>query len=266
MNIKKAFATAASSLLFTSFIAAQISAPLKVAGNDIGAEINAAFSACGLNCAVVIPAGAYSYSTTIVMTKPSESLIGAGSGQTILNYEGSGDGIFWQMNPVTVTKAGTLKGFTINGTPSTVNLIHSGGVQNSTWDDLVVSGATGQGANGILLENAALHGFRCWTERTNMRNVQIGASGVGNTIGLHLLVNGGTKSFAYSDFDVQFNIVANQIGMLVDTTAWVYHSTVNLKGNIDSAPASFLTVKGLINQGYLTLLAEAQGSFPMRFM
>jgi hypothetical protein len=135
-------------------------------------------------------------------------------------------------------------------------------VQNSTWDDLVVSGATGQGANGILLENAAQHGFRCWTERTYMRNVQIGASGVGNTIGLHLLVNGGTKSFAYSDLEVQFNVMANQIGMLVDTTAWVYHSIVNLKGNIDSAPASFLTVRGLMNQGYLTLLAEAQGIVP----
>jgi hypothetical protein len=262
MNIKKALTTVAISFLFPPFLAAQWGVPLKVDGGDIGAEINAAFSACSSNCAVLIPPGTYFYSTTITMTKPSQSLIGAGSGQTVLNYQGSGDGIFWQMQPVTVTKGGTLKGFTINGTSRALNLIHSGSVQNSTWDDLVVSGATGPGANGILLENAVQHGFRCWTERTYMRNVQIGASGVGNSVGLHLLVNGGTKSFAYSDLEVQFNVMANQIGMLVDATAWVYHSIVNLKGNIDSAPASFLTVRGLMNQGYLTLLAEAQGIVP----
>lgn len=162
---------------------------------------------------MIIPPGTYSYSTTIQMTKPVQPLIGLGSAFTTLNYTGSGDAMLWQMNPFTATKAGTLKGLTFACTSSATNCIHSGTVQGSTWEDLVIFGATKANAAGILLENAAPGGFPSWTERTYMHNVHLGVSGTGNTIGLDFRVNGGTDSFGYSDLSFWLNVEAGQIGI-----------------------------------------------------
>ena len=119
-------------------------------GLDIGAKINSAIATCVSQCTITIPPGTYNYSTTITITTPGISLIGAGPEATFLNYTGSGDGILWQMNPFTLNKAGTLQGFTLIGTSSTVNLIHTGTIVGSTLDDLFVSGATGAAGTGIL--------------------------------------------------------------------------------------------------------------------
>src|SRR5581483_12369931 len=165
-------------------------------GGDIGAQVNAAFAACSNQCTVYIPAGKYRYTTTISMSKPTQSLRGAGSALTVLNYTGPGDGLLWQMTPFTARKAGTLEGISFLCTTSTVNCIHSGSVQNSTWSDLAVSGAVGPNGVGILLENIAVDGVKAWTERTFMHNVSIGSQGpsgpsLGNTYGLVFRNNGG---------------------------------------------------------------------------
>lgn len=249
-------------------------APAWCTGSDLGAWINAAFTACGGSCIVQIPPGTYAYTTTIVMNTESESLIGAGSYATILDYNGSSDGLFWQMANWSpgIKKAGALRGLSIVGTSSAINCIHSGSLIGSTWDDVTVSGCTGTasntwgtGANGILLENARIGGVQAYTERTYMHNLHLGYSGQnggipGNTNGLHLTVNGGTQSFAYSEFDIWLNVEANQIGMLVDSPVQLYHSDTHLKGNIDATPASILTAGGAIIQGTLNILAEGGGS------
>ena len=90
MSTRTAFAVAALLFMFRALVQAQLTVPIAPAGSDIGAQINAAFTACSFNCVVAIPPGNYSYSTTIEMTKPSQSLIGAGSLLTILHYTGQG--------------------------------------------------------------------------------------------------------------------------------------------------------------------------------
>jgi hypothetical protein len=273
---KKAF-LALLLLWLAPFIMAQATVPITEVGSDIGAQINAAFAACSNACVVSIPAGRYPYNTTIKMTTPSESLVGAGSYATILNYKGSGDGILWQMStwPPGIYKAGTLRGVSIVGTAKAANCIHSGSLIGSTWDDVTVSGCTGANANGILLENACIGGraafgscvagTQAYTERINMHNVHIGYSGQpsnipGNKTGLHLLVKGGTRSFGYNELDVYFNTNGAQTGLLVDAGAQLYHSDLTLKGNIANTGGSFVTVKGQIIQGTLNVLAEANAS------
>jgi len=233
-------------------------APLWCNGSELGAWVNAAFRYCGFNCTVVIPPGSYSYTSTISMTKPTESLIGAGVYQTTLNYTGSGDGIVWQMKPFTVQKAGTLQGMTLRCTSSTINCVHSGTIQGSTWQDLVISGATGPSGVGVLLQNIA-GPPPTWTERTYMHNVHIGESGVGNKIGLAFRVNGGSTSWEYSDFDVWFNVEAGQTGALVEFPATLTHSFVKFMGNIDSTSptTSFLTVNGVLGDDIVNILAES---------
>jgi hypothetical protein len=267
MSPRTALAVAALLCVFTRLSEAQLTVPITPAGSDIGAQINAAFTTCSFNCVVAIPPGKYSYSTTIQMTRPSQSLVGAGSLLTTLNYTGSGDGIKWQMNPFTIEKAGKLQGLSVVGTSSAANCIRSGSLQGSTWEDVTVSGCTGPSANGILLENTLVGTTRAWTERTSMHNIHIGftnQAGIpGDTNGLVFSVRGGTRSFGYSDFDVWLNVESNQIGVLVGASAQLYHSTINFKGNMDTGPASFLTVKGELFQSILNLFAEVNsGSYP----
>lgn len=234
--------------------------PTLFPGADLGAQINAAFVTCTLNCVVFIPPGTYSYTTTIQMTKPGQSLIGLGSAFTRLNYNGSGDAVLWQMNPFTATKAGTLKGLTFACTNSAVNCIHSGTLQGSTWEDLVIFGATNANAAGILLENINQGGFSCWTERTYMHNVHLGVSGSGNSVGLDFRTNGGTDSFGYSDISVWLNMEAGQVGILSEAGTAPYHSTIDAKGNIDVEPATFIKVNGSMVNDRIFIVGESTGT------
>jgi hypothetical protein len=242
-------------------------------GSDIGEKVNAAFSACSLSCTVRIPAGKYSFNTTIKMTSTGQSLIGDGSNATIMTYTGSGDGVFWQMIPFTVEKAGTLKGISLQCTSAATNCVHSGTLEGSTWEDLVISGATGPNANNVLLENAAqttppsgcvrkpgetMGG--CFTERTYMHNVWLGGPRTGGTTNLHFAVNGGTGSFGYSDIQIWQNVKAGQTGVLVDSGVYLYNSDLEIKGNIDStnSSTSFFTMHyGQITQSRVNIFGES---------
>lgn len=222
---------------------------------DLANQVNNAFGVCSLNCTVYIIPGSYSFTGTISMTKPTQSLVSAGSALTTLNYTGSGDAILWQMSPFTTQKAGTLKGFTLTGTASAVNGIHSGSLQASNWEDIVVYGFTntsGSSGRGILLQNLT----GTWTERTMMRGVQIGAAGVGNTVGIELRGITSWPSFARSDLNLTLNVEANQTGFLDGALADIYNSNIILSGNIDAEPASFATVNYLTYQSKFNVLAE----------
>jgi hypothetical protein len=70
-------------------------------GSDIGAKINAAFADLGGNYGTVyVPAGAYSYSTTIYFSSPSRLLLDPGA---ILNYTGSGKAVKMGPDGLTVS-------------------------------------------------------------------------------------------------------------------------------------------------------------------
>lgn len=231
-------------------------------GIDLGTQANALWATCGNSCTVFVPTGIWSYSQTIQMTAPGQSLVCEGSGQTFLNYTGSGDAIYWQMNPFSIKKAGTLKGCSIVGTSAAQNCVHSGSLEGSTWEDLTISGCTGASANGILLENALLGGIQGYTERTYMKNVHVGYSAQpsvipGNATGMAFKVNGGTNSFGYGEYEVWLNVESGQTGILIDTSALVYHNVWNIQGNIDQVPSSALTVKGFSDQSVGAILMES---------
>ncbi|HLJ88723.1 MAG TPA: hypothetical protein VKZ53_18030, partial [Candidatus Angelobacter sp.] len=172
-------------------------------GSDMGAQINNAISDCVpgapvAECLVLVPPGNFNFSTTIEITSPGISLVGAGSFATTLNYIGSGDAIRWQMAPFTTEQAGRISGFTIGGTSGAQNGIHSGSIVGAQFDDLHVTGFTGTRSAGILLENANTEGSGqsfpcCWTERNLFTRVHVD----NNSIGLRMAINGGTNSFGY---------------------------------------------------------------------
>jgi hypothetical protein len=233
--------------------------PVFYPGADIGQKINSVFAA-GDGCAEVhIPAGKYVYSTTIRMSKPCQSLYGAGSALTSLEYTGNGDAIVWQMQPYTIQKAGTLKGFTLKGTGQNVgNGIRSGTVIAATFEDLVINNFRGPNSTAILLENLMAPQLPTWTERTVIRDVHIGIPHIGNTIAMAFMISGGGNSFGYTDIaDAWLNVEKGQIGVKWGKGTYTYNSKLNFHANISSMGTDSFVIDGIIRNSQLFLTGEA---------
>jgi len=240
--------------------------PTLYEGRDLGEKINTALAG-GNHCAEVhVPPGKYSYATTIRLTRACQSLYGAGSALTTLEYTGTGDAILWQMMPFTIQKAGTLKGFTLKGPgESSGNGIHSGSLVGATFEDVVINNFRGPHVAGILLENAkqpvgesGSETMRAWTERTVMRDVHIGIPHLGNSTALAFVYNGGTSSFGYTDIaDVWMNVEKGQMGVTWGKGTYTYNSKLIFHANISSYGSNSFVVEGVIRTSLFFLTGEA---------
>jgi len=232
--------------------------PVAYPGSDIGEKINNVF-AKGDGCAEVhIPAGKYVYSTTIRMSKPCQSLLGAGSALTSLEYTGNQDAIVWQMQPYTIQKAGILKGFTLKGPGANVqNGIRSGTVIAATFEDLVINNFRGPNSTAILFENLMAQ-LPTWTERTVIRDVHIGIPHIGNTTAMAFMINGGGNSFGYTDIsDVWLNVEKGQVGVRWGRGTYTYNSTLNFHANISALGTDSFVIDGIIRNTQLHITGEA---------
>jgi hypothetical protein len=233
--------------------------PLLYPGLDLGEKINNVFSA-GDGCAEIhIPPGKYSYSKTIRISKACESLLGAGSALTTLDYTGGSDAIVWQMQPYTIQKAGILRGFTLKGPGANVqNGIRSGTVIAATFEDLVINNFRGPNSTAILFENLMAPNLPTWTERTIVRDVHIGIPHLGNTTAMAFMINGGGNSFGYTDIsDVWLNVEKGQIGVKWGKGTYTYNSKLNFHANISAVGSDSFVIDGIIRNSQLLLTGEA---------
>jgi hypothetical protein len=233
--------------------------PAAYPGSDIGEKINNVFAA-GNGCAEVhIPAGKYVYGTTIRMFKACQSLQGAGSALTSLEYTGSGDAIVWQMQPYTIQKAGILRGLTLKGPGTNVqNGIRSGTVIGATFEDLVINNFRGPNSTAILFENLMSPNLPTWTERTIIRDIHIGFPHVGNTTAMAFAMNGGGNSFGYTYIsDVWLNVEKGQVGVRWGRGTYTYNSTLNFHANISALGTDSFVIDGIIRNSQLHLTGEA---------
>jgi hypothetical protein len=215
-------------------------------GSDIGAQVTAAFLDCNNACQVLIPAGTYNnWTTPIVMRFPTQSLIGAGSALTVLNFTGSGDAILWQMNPYTITQAGKISGISIHGTSKGTSGIHSGSIAGASFEDIHIDGFTAAGAACLWLDNVN-HG---WMERTVMSRVELGFPGTGGCAkNMKMTTTGGTNSFGYNRWtDLKLNVNGGQIGVSSESPLFFYHSQLSLTCNAAAATGVCISLTGKSN-------------------
>lgn len=232
--------------------------PLLYPGSDLGEKINSVFAE-GSGCAEVhIPAGEYKYSRTIRISKPCQSLHGSGSALTSLEYTGVGDAIVWQMQPFSIQKAGTVKGFTLKGSgQSAGNGIRSGTVVGATLEDLVINNFRGRDSAGILFENLKVQ-LPAWTERTVIRDVHIGIPHIGNTTAMAFMIHDGGNSFGYNDIsDVWLNVEKGQSGVRWGKGTYTYNSRLNFHANISALGTDSFVIDGTIRNSLLFLTGEA---------
>ena len=202
-------------------------------GSDLGAKINNIIEQSHGRCQILIKVGTYDTSTTVNITTPGISLIGAGSALTVINYKGKGDFIRWQINPFTIEMAGTVSGMTINGTSAGASGIHLGDIVGPKIHDVTLAGFTG--GSGLWQDN-----YVKWTERYVYTAVRL----YNNLYGWRLSVEpNADASHGYGDVQLFFDIRAGQTGVQTDSGTYLYHSNIRIQGNSTHQIAAFIKVE-----------------------
>jgi hypothetical protein len=206
-------------------------------GSDIGARVNAAIASLPGGGRVVIPAGTYCFSTTILINRPVR-LVGEGVRATVLHYTGPGDAIRVEAGSAPPYLNGALGHMSIVGSssPDAVG-VHQVDTVGFDYHDLAVVHFRGAGGAGIWMDNeppsycpTCQTGF---SERTEWDRVSF----FENTVGLEFSNSGGTNSFEYSwMWAVHFQINNGQTGIWLAGTGRgsvaLQHSDLEFMANI----------------------------------
>ncbi len=122
-----------------------------VAGIDIGDRVNHALKTCALQCTVYIPAGNYSFATTIHLElNPFGKYKLSGDPGAVITIHGSGDAIKTPVNNLQGSSQLLIEGFQLRGNPHAAAGIHTMPTNRITIRNMVITGFTA--GDGILVE------------------------------------------------------------------------------------------------------------------
>ncbi len=126
-------------------------AATSVAGIDIGDRVNHALKSCALQCTVYIPAGNYSFATTIRLElNPFGKYKLSGDPGAVITYTGSGDAINTHANNMQGSSQLLIEGFQLKGNPHANAGIHTMPTNRISIRNMVITGFTA--GDGILVE------------------------------------------------------------------------------------------------------------------
>lgn len=190
------------------------------AKGDKATDDSAAFAsavavlAAGNGGILSVPCGQYEIATGFSILLPTISMIGGGSGCTVFYSSDASFMIQHRMNPFTITEAGTLSGFTIDGTSAGAGagILTGDTVGSITKDVKILNFTSGIGLNIVndLMSHGGANSGAGWFER-NTIDVQV----QNDAIGVAFKVLGGTDSFGYNKWDrLEVNTVTGQTGLV----------------------------------------------------
>ena len=126
-------------------------AATSAAGIDIGDRVNHALKSCALQCTVYIPAGNYSFATTIRLElNPFGKYKLSGDPGAVITYTGSGDAINTHANNLQGSSQLLIEGFQLKGNPHAIAGIHTMPTNRISIRNMVITGFTA--GDGILVE------------------------------------------------------------------------------------------------------------------
>jgi hypothetical protein len=235
--------------------------PLTQAGADLGAQVNSCMATMPNGGKVEIPAGTYSYTTTIqcpITNFMSYIIEGAGSSgataigvnNTTLYYTGNGDAINQFVTNISYQNSPgcQLRDFNLEGNfgGPAANGYHFGGTENSRVSNVTIARF---GGAGILLENSITGE---WTERYDLEGMLWN-----NGIGISLVADtGGSPSFAHGYIKEWFNTGNSQIGIQINgntgyDSASISSSYIRIDGNFGTGTGTTATVWKVLNGGFV---------------
>lgn len=206
-------------------------------GADIGAQINAAISSLPNGGRVIIPAGDYSFSTTIVINRPVW-LVGEGASTTTLHYTGSADAVRVEAGSAPPYLSGGIERLSLvgNASPDAVG-VHQVNTIGFSYREMAIIRFQGANSAGIWMDNEPPSYCAGCTTGFSERTLWNRVSFFENTIGLKFSDHGGTNSFEYSWMRAShFQINNGQTGIwLAGTGAGsvsLQHSDMEFMANI----------------------------------
>ncbi len=126
-------------------------AATSAAGIDIGDRVNHALKSCALQCTVYIPAGNYSFATTIRLELNAFGKYKlSGDPGAVITYTGSGDAINTHANNMQGSSQLLIEGFQLKGNPHAKAGIHTMPTNRISIRNMVITGFTA--GDGILVE------------------------------------------------------------------------------------------------------------------
>jgi hypothetical protein len=237
--------------------------PLAFPGPDIGAKVNAAFASCaGAPCSVVLPpAERYSQATQIVIPAAMGQVLDCQ--YTTLSWTGSGDAIsVTGLNGDSPT--GAIRHCVIAlaaGNTAGVNGVTQHARIWFNYDGDIFAGWVNPGSHALEFLNDAVVGWNgpaggaaaipAYNERTHIENTSFS----NNTVGLYFHLGGGTNSYGRNFVEAYFNLMKDQVGILVDNGAYVYNGMFDVHAN---AGGGGNAVVKLVNS---SVLNPATGNF-----
>src|ERR1700720_4231888 len=112
-------------------------------GVDIGDRVNHALKSCALQCTVYIPAGNYSFATTIHLElNPFGKYKLSGDPGAVVTYTGTGDAITTPVNNLAGSSQLLVEGFQLRGNPHATAGIHTMPTNRITIRNMVITGFT----------------------------------------------------------------------------------------------------------------------------
>jgi hypothetical protein len=237
-------------------------------GPDEGAKITAAFASLGgtsgnpSSAAKVALSPSQTYTVATAFNIPNQTSSPYIIWPTLdcqgstLNYTGSSADFISVLEENSNGPSATIKNCIINngsGNTSTVNLIHQFSRVGVNYENDQINANYNTGGNGLLIENVSESSspqpWPGYNERTVISNVTF----QNNTSSLTYLVSTGTNSLARQEIDAKCNAIPNQNCMTVagpvgysgglGNGAYMYHSSINLRGNMTNGTNSSLVVE-----------------------
>jgi hypothetical protein len=220
---------------------------------DLGDQINNAFSTCSDGCIVRVDAGTYRFSTPIVLNRPGLQLQGSGGRATKLVFTGTfGPAIDLRMNPFAIDTHTLIQGLSVElENPNTTALL-TGDVTSAIYRDLWIDCENVSNTHGIFI-----YLTNGWFERNLFDSVDI--KYCTNDLTLQLDQAATSNSFGYNKFmQVGLNVGDNQTGIVIGTNTMLYHSLMNFNVNMDtSSQNAFMRVWGTSHANTYQIVGEA---------
>jgi hypothetical protein len=206
------------------------------AGSDIGQKVNNAIKAClptaAPQCEIRLAAGTYTLATTITVTAPGISIVGAGMAGTVLNYTGTTQAITINTaaSSGTATSGGHFGGFTIQGNPhASGTAIQVTNTVGARFEDIHIYAFDQANAIGMQF---VVSGSSSQVERNQVSHVIIEYATTAIQFTTIPVAKG--PSFGYNRFsDVAISVEQGQVG--VDAIAGTfYNGTLTMTCNVNT--------------------------------
>lgn len=145
--------------------------------DDTAALQNAINYVIANNKVLRIPAGTYLYSSLNAITTSNVSILGDGSGDTVLKFTGTGIALDIGTSAA-FRQSINLSGFTVEGNANTTNIIRATAIARSQWTDINVREANSSTGVGFVFRAIQLNRFDsliCSQDLQAMTNVPLEA-------------------------------------------------------------------------------------------